>query len=58
MKIAFVFRYFLKKMLQNHIEAFGEHALGKPQCFEWFKNGDFDMRNYERGKQQTAGLFG
>ena len=35
------------------VEAYGEHALGKPQCFEWFKkfkSGDFDVRNEERGK--------
>ena len=33
------------------VEAFGEHALGKTQCFEWFKrfkSGDFDVRNEER----------
>ena len=35
------------------VEAYGEHALGKSQCFEWckkFKSGDFDVRNKERGK--------
>ncbi|QQP48857.1 Transposase [Caligus rogercresseyi] len=35
------------------LEAFGEHALGKTQCFEWFKrfkSGDFDVRNEERGR--------
>ena len=35
------------------VEAYSEHALGKSQCFEWFKkfkSGDFDMRNEERGK--------
>jgi len=35
------------------VEAYGEHALGKSQCFEWFKkfkSGDFDVRNEERGK--------
>ena len=35
------------------VEAYGEHALGKSQCFEWFKkfkSGDFDMRNEECGK--------
>jgi len=29
------------------VEAYGEHALGKSQCFEWFekfKSGDFDVR--------------
>ena len=32
-------------------EAYGEHALGKLQCFEWFKkfrSGNFDVRNEER----------
>ena len=35
------------------VEAYGEHALGKSQCFEWFKkfkSDDFDMKNEERGK--------
>ncbi|XP_018366331.1 PREDICTED: A disintegrin and metalloproteinase with thrombospondin motifs 9-like [Trachymyrmex cornetzi] len=35
------------------VEAYGEHALGKTQCFEWFKkfkSGNFDVRNEERGK--------
>jgi len=35
------------------IEAYGEHALGKSKCFEWFqkfKSGDFDERNEERRK--------
>ena len=35
------------------VEAYGEYALGKSQCFEWFKkfkSGDFDVRNEERGK--------
>jgi len=35
------------------VEAYGGHALGKSQCFEWFKkfkSGDFDVRNEERGK--------
>ena len=34
--------------------AYGEHALGKSQSFEWFKkfkSGDFDVRNEERGKK-------
>ena len=34
------------------VEAYGEHALGKLQCFEWFKkfrSGNFDVRNEERG---------
>ena len=35
------------------VEAYGEHALGKTQCFEWFKKfktGNFDVRNEDRGK--------
>ena len=35
------------------VEACDEHALGKSQCFEWFKkfkSGDFDVRNEECGK--------
>ena len=35
------------------VEAYGEHALGKSQCFEWFKkfkSSDFDVRNEERGR--------
>ena len=34
------------------VEAYGEHGLGKSQCFEWFKkfkSGNFDVRNEERG---------
>ena len=33
------------------VEAYGGHALGKSQCFEWFKkfrSGKFDVRNEER----------
>jgi len=35
------------------VKAYGEHALGKSQCFEWFKkfkSGDFDVTNKDRGK--------
>ena len=35
------------------VKAYSEHALGKSQCFEWFKkfkSGDFDVRNEECGK--------
>ena len=52
-----VFCYYLKKTAaESHrmlVEAYGEHALGKTQCFEWFKkfkSGNFDMRNEDRGK--------
>ena len=47
LRTALVFCYHLKKT------AAGEHALGKTQCFEWFKNfksGNFDVRNENRGK--------
>ena len=36
-----------------YVEAYGEHALGKSQCFEWFekfRSGNFDARNEERGR--------
>ena len=52
-----IFCYYLKKTAagshQILVEAYGEHALGKSQCFEWFKNfrsGNFDARNEERGR--------
>ena len=35
------------------VEVYGEHALDKSQCFEWFKkfkSGDFDVRTEERGR--------
>ena len=35
------------------VEAYGEHALGKTQCFEWFKkfkSANFDVRNEDRIK--------
>ena len=53
------FCYHLKKTAaESHrmlVEAYGGYALGKSQCFEWFKkkkfkSGDFDVRNEERGK--------
>ena len=62
LRTALIFSYHLKKtaaeshQLQNRcrmlVEAYGEHALGKSQCFEWFKkfrSGNFDVRNEERG---------
>jgi len=52
-----IFCYRLKKTAaESHrmfVETYGKHALGKSQCFEWFKkfkNGDFDVRNEECGK--------
>jgi len=57
LRIALIFCYHLKKTAaESHrmlVEAYGEHALGKSQCFEWFKkfkSGDFNVRNEERGK--------
>ena len=54
---ALVFCYHLQKTAaESHrmlVEAYGEHALGKPQFFEWFKkfkSGHFDVRNDDRGK--------
>ena len=53
---ALIFCYHLKKTAAESrvlVEAYDEHALGKSQCFEWFKkfkSGDFDVRNEEHGK--------
>ena len=47
---ALVFRYHLKKTAAESyrmlVKAYGEHALGKTQSFEWFKkfiSGNFDV---------------
>jgi len=57
LRTALIFCYYLKKTAaESHrmlVEAYGEHALGKSQCFEWFKkfkSGDFNVRNEEREK--------
>ncbi|KAM0728867.1 Mariner Mos1 transposase [Formica fusca] len=57
LRTALIFCYHLKKTAaESHrmlVEAYGEHALGKSQCLEWFikfKSGDFDVRNEERGR--------
>ena len=57
LRTALVFCYHLKKIAaESHrmlVEAYGEHALGKTQCFEWFKkfkSGNFDVRNEDRRK--------
>ena len=57
LRTALIFCYHLKKTAaESHrmlVEAYGEHALGKSQCFEWFKqfrSGNFDVRNEERGR--------
>ena len=51
---AMIFCFHLKKTVaESHrmvVEAYGEHALGKSQCFEWFKkfkSGDFNVRKEE-----------
>jgi len=54
--LIFCYCHLKKTVAESHrmlVEAYGEHALGKSQCFEWFKkfkSGDFDVRNEERGK--------
>ena len=57
LRTALVFCYHLKKSVaESHrmiVEAYGEHALGKTQCFEWFKkfkSVNFDVGNENRGK--------
>jgi len=57
LRTALIFCYHLKKTAaESHrmlVEAYGEHTLGKSQCFEWFKkfkSDDFDVRNEGRGK--------
>ena len=57
LRTALVFCYHLKKTAaESHrmlVEAYGEHTLGKTQCFEWFKkykSGNFDVSNEDRGK--------
>ena len=56
LRTALVFCYDLKKTAaESHqmlVEAYGEHAIGETQCFEWFKklkSINFDMRNEDRG---------
>ena len=57
LRTALVFCYHLKKTAAEWhrilVEAYGEHALGKTQYFEWFKklkSSNFDVRNEDRGK--------
>ena len=57
LRTALVFCYHLKKTAAESnrmlVEAYNEHALGKTQCFGWFKkfiSGNFDVRNEDRGK--------
>ena len=48
---ALIFCYHLKKTAaESHRMLVGEHALGKSQCFDWFKKfttGNFDVRKEE-----------
>ena len=57
LRTALVFCYHLKKTAAESyrmlVQAYGEHALGKTQCFEWFKkfkSDNFDVRNEDYGK--------
>ena len=57
LRTALVFRYHLQKTAaESHrmlVEAYGEHAVGKTQCFESFekfKSSNFYVRNEDRGK--------
>ena len=59
LRTASIFCYHLKKTaVESHrmlVEAYSEHALGKSQCFEWFKkfrSGNCDVSNEERGKPE------
>lgn len=52
LRTSLIFCFLMKKnATESHqmlMEAYGEHALGKSQCYEWFKkfkSGDFDVRN-------------
>ena len=58
LRIALILCYHLKiTAVESHrmlVEVYGEHALGKSLCFEWFKkfrSGNFDARNEERGSE-------
>lgn len=55
LRTALIFCYHLRKTAtESHqmlVEGYGEHALGKSQCFEWFKkfkSGDFEVRSGKR----------
>ncbi|GFV29648.1 mariner Mos1 transposase [Trichonephila clavipes] len=57
LRTALIFCYHLKKnAAESHqmpIEAYGGNALSRAQCYRWFEkfqNGDFDVRNEERGR--------
>ncbi|GFX45257.1 mariner Mos1 transposase [Trichonephila clavipes] len=57
LRTALIFCYHLKKnAAESHqmlVKAYGGNALSRAQCyrsFEKFQNGDFDVRNEERGR--------
>ena len=57
LRSALIFCYHLKKNAsethQMLVEAYDNHALGKSQCYEWFKrfkSGNFDVEDEERGR--------
>ncbi|GFX09528.1 mariner Mos1 transposase [Trichonephila clavipes] len=57
LRTALIFCYHLKKnAAESHqmlVEAYGGNALSRAQCYRWFEkfqNGDFDVRNEERGR--------
>ncbi|GFW95342.1 mariner Mos1 transposase [Trichonephila clavipes] len=57
LRTALTFCYHLKKnAAESHqmlVEAYGGNALSRAQCCRWFEkfqNGDFDVRNEERGR--------
>ncbi|GFX67179.1 mariner Mos1 transposase [Trichonephila clavipes] len=57
LRTALIFCYHLKKnaaeSYQMLIEAYGDNALSRAQCYRWFEEfqyGDFDVRNEERSR--------
>ena len=59
LRTALIFCYHLKKTAEEShrmlVEDYGENALGRSQCIEWFKKFRseefFDVRNEERGSE-------
>ncbi|GFU82699.1 mariner Mos1 transposase [Trichonephila clavipes] len=57
LRTALIFCYHLKKnaaeLHQMLVETYSGSALSRAQCYRWFEkfqNGDFDVRNEERGR--------
>ncbi|GFU50138.1 mariner Mos1 transposase [Trichonephila clavipes] len=57
LRTTLIFCYHLKKnAAESHqmlVKAYGGNALSRAQCYRWFEkfqNGDFDVRNEERGR--------